>query len=540
MTINFTTKKILVAEAHAGTLEAIKHILVSLGARSIVTTETGSGAMTAMKIDRFDIVLCGYNLLDKKTGQQILDESRHLKLLPINSIFIIVTDEHRLELALGVVENKPDDYLVKPFSLKQLSSLLERCYTRNEYLAGIENEIDNGNFYQAIQHCEKLLRLNDKTMRLQLLKIQADLALKVGDFKKAGKVYQDILQHRELPWARLGWGIAAFHLGDYDQAINTFQGLIQQYPMMLEAYDWLVKTHESKGNDELALSTLNSAVELAPKAILRQKKLAVLADKAGNIPIAQKAYAATLELGKNSIHRAPSDYSALAKTYLKTNAVDKALDIVQKMTQQFKNDPEAKLKAALLEIEIHQKKSNKALAQRAYSKAVELNGAFGKQLSRELRLEMAEVFCLNGDREICDEILDDLVKTHIDDDAFIQDVVTMCDAVIDKNYAETLIQPLKEELVDFNNKAAKLFKEGTIKGARAVFEQAAAKRPGNHKILLNVIKIIIHDIKTSGADPEKIMSAQVYINKAVQIGIPYDQISVLQTALDTVKNKTNP
>jgi CheY-like chemotaxis protein len=538
MEINLTSKKILIVEAHATLLETIKHILVSLGGRSIVTAESGSEAIAAMKKDRFDVVLCDYNLPDKKTGQQVLDDARYLKLLPVNAIFMIATDEHRLELALGAIENKPDDYLVKPFSLKQLSSLLERCYSRKEYLASIENEIDSGNLYQAIHHCEKLLQRNDKSMRLQLLKMQAELELKVGNFKKAGDVYQAILQQRELPWARLGFGIVVFCLGDYDQAINTFQGLVQQYPMMLEAYDWLVKAYESKGNDGLALSSLSSAVTLAPSAILRQKKLAVLADKVGNLPVAQKAYAATVELGKNSIHRSSADYSGLANIYLKRHAADKALEITQRMSQQFKNDPETKLRAALLEIGIHQEKGNERLAQRAYKNALELNALLNKQISRELRLEMAKTFCLNGDRKICDEILDDLIKTHIDD-SFLKDIVMMCDTTISKNYAETWIQPIKKELADLNNKAANLFKEGDIKGARAVYEQAITQRPDNHKVILNMIKIIIHDIKASGADPEKIMSAQSYINKAIQIGIPHNQVSVLQTVLDTIKNKTN-
>ena len=152
---------------------------------------------------------------------------------------------------------------------------------------------------------------------------------------------------------------------------------------------------------------------------------------------------------------------------------------------------------------------------------------------------MAKTFHLNGNGEICDEILNDLVKTNIDDKPFIKSLVTMCDAVIGENYAEALIQHIKKELVDINNKGVGLFQEGNIKGALAVFEKAIAKMPNNHTILLNMIKIIIHDIKTSKPDPEKIMSAQSYINKAIQIGIPHNQISGLQTELDTIQYKSN-
>jgi len=539
MAINLASKKILVVEDQAIMRETIKHILGSFGARFIVEAENGINAITAMRIDRFDIVLCDYNLLRGKNGQQVLEEARYLKLLPINAIFIMVTCEQSQDMVLTAIDNKPDDYLIKPFNRQQLLSRIERCHTRKKYLASIENEIDSGNLYQAIRNCEKLLQQDDKKMRMALLKMQAELTLKIGDFKKAEEIYQEILHERELPWARLGLGVVAFFLGYYDQAVKTFQGLIEQYPVMLEAYDWLVKTHESMGNAEHAVSSLNSAVTLSPMSILRQKKLAVLADKTENLPVAKKAYTATIKLGKNSIHHSSGDYSGLANVYLKSNTPNEALKILYELNQQFHNDPEAKLRAALLETQIHQAKGNKALAQQSYGKAFKLNEQFNRQLSRELRLDMAKTFYLNGNGETSDEILKDLVKTNIDDKLFIGDIVTMCNAIVGENYAETLIQHVKKELVDINNKGVSLFQEGNIAGAISVFEKAIAKMPENQTLMLNMIKIIIHDIKTSKPDPEKVIRAQAYINKALQIGVLHDQINALQTELNTIQYKAN-
>ncbi|HEY8159533.1 MAG TPA: response regulator [Methylobacter sp.] len=539
MTIKLASKKILVVEDQPIMRETLKHILGSFGARFIVEAESGINAITAMRIDRFDIVLCDYNLLRGKNGQQVLEEARHLKLLPVKAIFIMVTCEQSQEMVLSAIDNKPDDYLIKPFNQQQLLNRIERCHARKTYLASIENEIDKGNLYQAIHNCEQLLQQDDKKMRMQLLKLHAELAIKVGDLKTAEAIYQNILAERELPWARLGLGIVAFFLGYHDQAIKTFQELIEQYPVMLEAYDWLVKAYESAGHDEHAVTSLNSAVTLSPLSILRQKKLAVLADKAQNLVVAKKAYAAAIKLGKNSIHGSSADYSGLANVHLKNNAANEALKILYELNQQSQNDPEAKLRAALLENEIHQTKGSKALTQQAYEKIFKLNEQFNKHASKELRLEVARVFYLNGNGEICDEILNDLIKTNIDDKPFIKDIVTMCNTVIGENHAETLIQRIKKELVDINNKGVSLFQEGNIKGALAVFEKAIAKMPDNQTIILNMIKIIIHDIKTSKSGPDKIMSAQSYINKAIQIGIPHHQIGSLQAELDAIQCQDN-
>jgi DNA-binding response OmpR family regulator len=535
MAIKLASKKILVVEDQPIMRETLKHILGSFGARFIVEAESGINAITAMRIDRFDIVLCDYNLLRGKNGQQVLEEARHLKLLPVKAIFIMVTCEQSQEMVLSAIDNKPDDYLIKPFNQQQLLNRIERCHARKTYLASIEDEIDKGNLYQAIHNCEQLLQRDDKKMRMPLLKLHAELAIKVGDLKTAEAIYQNILAERELPWARLGLGIVAFFLGYHDQAIKTFQELIEQYPVMLEAYDWLVKAHESAGNDEHAVTSLNSAVTLSPLSILRQKKLAVLADKAQNLVVAKKAYAAAIKLGKNSIHGSSADYSGLANVHLKSNAANEALKILYELNQQSQNDPEAKLRAALLENEIHQTKGNKALTQQAYEKLFKLNEQFNNHASKELRLEIARVFYLNGNGEICDEILNDLIKTNIDNKPFIKDIVTVCNTVIGENHAETLIQRIKKELVDINNKGVSLFQEGNTKGALAVFEKAIAKMPNNQTIILNMIKIIIHDIKTSKSGPEKIISAQSYINKAVQIGIPHHQIGSLQAELDAAQ-----
>jgi DNA-binding response OmpR family regulator len=539
MPINLASKKILVVEDQAIMRETIKHILGSFGARFIVEAENGINAITAMRIDRFDIVLCDYNLLRGKNGQQVLEEARHLRLLPVNAIFIMVTCEQSQEMVLSAIDNKPDDYLIKPFNRQQLLNRIERCHARKTYLASIDKEIDRGNLYKAIHHCERLLQQDDKKMRMQLLKLHAELAIKVGNLKTAEAIYQNILTERELPWARLGLGIVAFFLGYHDQAITTFQELIEQYPVMLEAYDWLARAYESAGSDEHAVTSLNSAVTLSPLSILRQKKLAILADKTQNLAIAKKAYAAAIKLGKNSIHGSSADYSGLANAHLKSNAANEALKILHELNQQSQNDPEAKLRAALLEIEIHRVKDNKALTQQAYGKLFALNEQFNKHASKELRLEIARAFYLNGDSEICDEILHGLIKTNIDDKPFINAIVTMCNAVIGGNHVETLIQCIKKELVDINNQGVSLFREGNIKGALAVFEQAIAKMPDNQTIILNMIKIIIHDLKTSKSGPEKTISAQSYINKAIQIGIPHLQISGLQAELDAIQYPTN-
>jgi len=535
MKMNFDSKKILVIEDQAIIRETIKHILYSLGVRHIVEAGTGVNGIVEMRRSQFDIVLCDYNLGDGKNGQQVLEEAKHFKILSFNAVFIMITVEQSKNMVLSALDCKPDDYLIKPFNRLQLSTRIERCIVRKEYLASIEREIDIGNIYQAIQNCEKLLQQGNKKTRLHVLKIRADLALVIRDFKAAKKIYQEILQERDIPWAKLGMIVIVFFDGNYEQAVESLQQFIGQYPMMLEAYDWLAKSYEALGNNEEALITLNLAIDLSPQTILRQQRLALLADKTENIEVAKKAYKAAVNLGKHSVYGSSSDFSGLAKAHLKSNSAGDALKILNDMNKCFFNDPDSRLRAAILEIEIQKAKNNGVVAQKPYEKAFKLNEQFGKQIARELRLEMAKISHLSGASEMTDEILADLIKTNIDDKCFIGEIDKMCNAFIGDNYANDLIGRIKQELVDINNEGVNLFKEGRIKDALAIFEDAVEKMPNNQAITLSLLKIIIHDLKTSKPDPKKTMLVQSYINKAIKIGVPHDQIGSIQLELDKIQ-----
>lgn len=538
--LNLHSQNILIAEDQAVMRETLKHILYDMNVQRVFEVDSGSSAISAMRTISFDIVLCDYNLGPGKNGQQVLEEAKHLKLLPFSALFIIVTSEQNPGMVLSAVGNKPDDYLIKPFNGQQLLNRIERCFTRKQALISIESEMDRGNLYQAISNCEKLLAQNDKKMRMQLLKIRAELALKISDFKTAKSVYLDVLLERDLPWARQGLAIIAFMQANYEQAIDDLLDLITLFPMQLEAYDWLSKAYEATGDVESAMAALHHAIDISPKTILRQQQIASLADKVENVDIASKAYRAAIKLGKHSVYKSSSDFSGLAKTLLKTKANSSVLNLVTELLEQYPNDPEARLRASSMKSEIYQVLGKTVLAQESYENTIKLNEQFGQAAPRELRLEIAQTCFQKGDKDICDHILQDLIKTNIDDRKFLDGLIKDCSSLMGEHYIDTMIHRIKQELVDINNAGVSLFKEGKVQEALILFEQAISNLPNNQTIVLNITKILVHDIKTVGSTPDKIQKAQSYINKAVKLGIAHNKIGGLQAELARIaSNETN-
>lgn len=532
MKLNLKSKKFLIVEDHPSMRKAIREMLYALDVQHIAESANGLNAIAAMKKERFDIVLCDYNLGEGKNGQQVLEEARFRKLLPYTAIFIMVTAEQNQSMVLGAMESKPDEYLTKPFNAQQLLMRLERNQIRKEFLAEIEQAIEAGNYSLAIRHCDNKLQGDNRKMQLHLQKIRAELAVNTGDFSTAETIYREVLASRELGWARLGLGVIAYLQADYDTAIEIFQLLTESQPMMLEAYDWLAKSHEAMGDYMTAQSTLDRATKLSPQAILRQKKLATIADKTGHLEIAEKAYRSVVNLGRNSVHKSSGDFSGLAKVYSKVNNSQAALKTLKDMREQYINDLEAELRAVTVETEVYQQIGDESLSQQAYEAARQLCQKLGDKIPNDLRLDVVKTHYLKGDEESANAMLEQLVKNNIDDEHFIGDVKNMLVSIGGEHRADSLIAPIRQALIEINNKGVELFKRGRLLEAMRVFEEAAEIMPENKTIMVNMIKILIYDLKKSGFNQHKFERAQALVKKAAKYGVNSDKIGNMLMQLE--------
>lgn len=521
-------KSILIVEDYPAMRKAIRNMLYTLDADRITEADNGENALLAMRKTNFDVVLCDYDLGTGKNGQQVLDEARVQKLIGYGCVFIIIAAEQSASMVLGAMDSKPDEYLAKPFNAQQLFVRLERNLTRKILLQTIDREVERGNLSQAIQQCERLLAGNHKKIRTHLLKTRAELATLAGDFDTGRRIYTEILQERDLPWARLGLGIIDFQVGDLGGAAAKFEDLLRAHPLFLEGYDWLSKVYEAEDKLQEVQEVVNQAVDLSPQSILRQKKLAETADKIGNVDVAEKAYKAAVVLGKHSIYGACSDFTNLAKLYTKTHATEEALKTLAQMRKEYLNDPEAELRATTLEAELHQHSGDTEKAGLCMQKALALHRQLGADTPKDLQLDIARGCFLQNQTAQAEAILDGLIKTHIDDERFLEDVRRMQLSVGMENHSEDLIQQTKRALVATNNQGVALYKQGKFKEAMALFEKAIASMPDNKTIIINMLKIILHDLKASGIDEEKLLRAQALFKKARQIHIDRHKLGVLQ------------
>lgn len=532
-------KNILIVEDYPAMRKAIRNMLYTLDAETIHEADDAENALDAMRKTNFDVVLCDYNLGPGKNGQQVLEEARFSKLIGPQCIFVIIAAEQSASMVLGAMDSKPDEYLTKPFNAQQLFVRLERNLTRKALLLGIEKDIERGNLSQAIQQCENLLAGTNKKVRTHLLRMRGELAILVGDFETGEKIYTEILHERDLPWARLGLGMIDFQRGEIEKASKTLEALLRDHPLFLEGYDWLSKVYEAQEKMQEVQEVINQAVDLSPQSILRQKRLAQAADKNGNTEVAEKAYKAAVSLGKHSIYKSCSDFTNLAKLYSKTQADRKALETLAEMRKEYKNNPEAELRALTLEVALHKNSENADEAKSALQKALVLSKQIGSKCPKDLRLDLARTCFISDQAVEAEAILQEAIKTHIDDESFLQDMRRMQAEIGLENHSEEFILATKRELVATNNKGVSLYKQGKFDEAMELFEKAMASMPDNQTIIVNMLKIILHDLKTANFEQTKLIRAQALLKKARLIGIDPHKLGVLQMEFSNVMRQYN-
>jgi two-component system chemotaxis response regulator CheY len=118
--------KVLVVDDFATMRRIVKNVLKQIGLKNIVEAEDGTGALKKMKEDKFDLVMCDWNM-PEMPGIELLGKMKadnELKDIP----FIMVTAEAQKENILEAVKAGVSNYVVKPFTAETIEEKLKKVF----------------------------------------------------------------------------------------------------------------------------------------------------------------------------------------------------------------------------------------------------------------------------------------------------------------------------------------------------------------------------------------------------------------------------
>ncbi|WP_097460243.1 tetratricopeptide repeat-containing response regulator [Mangrovitalea sediminis] len=518
---------------------SMKQMLRAFGADHIEVASNGNDAVSKCTYERFDIVLCDYNLGDGKNGQQILEELRHKKLLKHTSIFILVTAETSRDMVMGAREYQPDAYITKPITRAVLQKRLDALIEQRNVLYDINRELDVDNYPKAISQClEAIPRL--PRHRTWLLRTLADLYYQTGDYSHARKLYEDVLNSRDLPWARLGLGRVLLAEQQLDAASDLLKALIESHPESMEAYDLLAKVLQAQGKDRQAQQSLEEALRISPNAIVRQQSLATLATSNQDLDTAAKAWRSAVKLGNHSVHDSAENYLNLGRTLAELsdgdtsetgrNLAEEAMSTLHRMNRKYKDDEKAKLTGMLVESRVH---AGQGRAQDSRRILEQVQASVDPDtLDADVGLEMARSLYVLGDTQAAEKLLNTLAQRFEDQPAIIQRIENLMD--------EPVSFQKRIRARGLNRDAIKAFEAGRLDEAATAFEEALSLVPRHPALNLNLVQVLLKRMETAGQDLASLRRCKNCLEQAEHIPSQHRQYKRLQFLKNKIEQMNRP
>lgn len=510
---NLNNKSILIIDDFPEMRSLIRSMVRAFGAQNIEQARNGEEAVEALAAQRFDIVLCDYNLGDGKDGQQVLEEAKHRNILPFTTVFVMITAECSSQMVMGALEYQPDAYISKPVTKTVLQVRLKKLLEKKDSLREINTALDKKLLGKALELCDRQLQ-NGSRHRFELLKLKSDILIRTGAYDQSRALCETVLGERELPWALFDTGRVYFYRQQYSEAAEIFFRIIENNNSFVSAYDWLANTQEKLGDRDSAQKTLMVATEKSAKSLLRQRALAVLADKNQDYEVTEIARRKAIRVGKGSVLRQPGDYARLAQALVKTNTAKEALKVVDLMKHEFRDSPQADLEAAAVASEVYTALGNGKLSEEMLDKATALAAEHPEFVSAEVGMELAQACHVHGRKAQANEFICDIVKNNHDNEDVLENISGLYQDEAEKQEIKALIDKTRKEIIGINNEGVRLLKDGKITESIELFSKAARGLPNNPIVNLNAAQALINAMKKSQPTRPVLEEALSYLQAA--------------------------
>lgn len=275
-------------------------MLTDLGLQNIVQAARITDARRALETRTFDVVICDYHFDGSDmTGADLLDDLRRAQLLPLSTVFVMVTAEASYVKVAEAAESALDSYLLKPHTANSLAERLHLARHRKVVLGPIFDAIEQEQYELAAQRCLQRFRDHGEFW-VYAARLGGELLLRLERYSDARKLFEAISETRALPWAKLGIARAQLDGGQPKPARNTLESLLSENPGYADAWDVMARAQLQAGEFEQALETYQRAVELTPASISRLQKAGMLAFYMGKTEEANQVLERATTLGLTS------------------------------------------------------------------------------------------------------------------------------------------------------------------------------------------------------------------------------------------------
>jgi tetratricopeptide (TPR) repeat protein len=501
----------LIVEPHSGMRSNLHNMLNQCGITKIDHAVSAGTAIRPLKNKSYDLIICEYDLGEGQDGQQLLEDLRHNKLIPLWTIFIIVTAERAYEKVVSAAELAPNDYILKPFTAETLLERIARAIEKRTAFLPVYHLMEHGNLREAIDIC-KLGEEKHKRYLVDFMRLRAELHVILGEGEEAEKIYQEVLKFKAVAWARLGLAKTLFMQDKFGDAEMLLAQLVEENSKYMDAYDWLAKTHEASGELDKAKDILTEAVTVSPHAVRRLRKLGDVALEAGDVDTAERSFQKVVSKARYSEFRDPEDHVRLVRTLVKKGDTKQAGTVIRDMEKSLSHVDKTPACRALSSALVHTELGNADQALQELNAAVaacrEVTG-----ISNDLKMELARNCLEHNLDDGASEVMRDVMSNAADDVAFAK-AMAVFEQAGRKELAETVAKESRRHVVELVSGGAEKAKQGDFKGAVELMTAAVHKLPENPQVVFNAAVAVLKYLENVGWEEKLGDRARGYIESA--------------------------
>lgn len=501
---------VLIIESNGSMRTQLRGMLGQCGISKVSLAVSAGAAVRKLRDFDFDVILCEYHLGDGQDGQHLLEDLRSHHLIPLSTLFLMLTGESQHEKVISTAELAPNDYILKPFSSDKLLARLARALDRRDFFIPIYRLIEAGSPLEAIEACSKA-ETEAPQYKVDFMRLRAELLMSSGQTAEAQEVYRLVLESKAVPWAKLGLARTYFMQKRFAEAENELQNLLQESNLYLDAYDLLAQTHEAVGRVEEAKDTLQEAVKVSPHTVRRLRKLGDVSTQVGDLETATRVLTNVVNTSKYSDFRDPEDHVHLLKAQLGCGDTESAASTVRDLERSMDGMPKTALCKALSSAMLATQAGDVNKAAAALDEAIRSNTAH-TGTSIALKKELARVCLDNKFDDKAEEVIMDAMR-HAADDQAVEAIKSMLEELGRPELGAALATKVRTEVRDIMTEGAQLAQRGDFEGAVRQMLHAADRLPGNTSVLFNAALALLKHLEHNGWDENYAQMAKDFIDR---------------------------
>lgn len=496
--------RVLLVDRHASARNSMRIILSSLGITAVHNAGTSAEVLRQVKAYAFDIILSDYHLDDGRDGQQLLEELRHKNLISLSTVYIVITAERAYQNVVSVAELAPDDYLIKPFTADQFHSRLIKTIYKKHFFEKVFEHLDNGAYAEALAACESLIG-KEEAYLYDILRFKGEILNVLGRHDEAKAVYQQVLDHAMVPWARMGLAIALRGMDELAEAEEMGASVIDDFPEYLAAYDFVASVREEMGKLAEAQQVLQKATAISPNNSVRQRMVGDVAVRNDDLDAAERAYGKVLERHQGSSLRALDDYTNLTRVMLDKGHTEGAKKVTQDLRRDWRGNKQGELAALIMDSLCCEQEGEPAKAKQALEKALELRNSLGdsdqNEFSQKIAVDLAHACLASGNEKMAQEILSKVAAENHENRSMIAQIEGVFAKTGHEEAGQSMLAKVGKEIVELNNRGVLAARSGNLEASVQMLIEAAERVP-NMQFLVNATKAIFTLLDRKGWDEE--------------------------------------